>query len=106
MRASILLSCILYFAAGSLFAADEPKHNAMPKAGVIPTEATAIKIAIAVSEPIYGADKIAAEKPFHATLAKGVWTVQGSLPKGWVGGVVLVEISKTDGRILRISHGK
>jgi hypothetical protein len=40
-----------------------------------------------------------------ATLAKGVWTVQRSLPKGSVGGVALA-ISKADGRILRISHGK
>ena len=107
VKSSVLLSCILCFIAGSLFAADEPKHNAMPrKAGVVPDEATAIKIAVAVWEPIYGADKIAAEKPFRATLAQGVWTVQGFLPKGWVGGVALAEISKADGRIIRISHGK
>jgi hypothetical protein len=107
MKPSILLSCILYSAAGVLFAADEPKHNAMPKfAGVVPDDTTAIKIAVAVWEPIYGADKIAAEKPFRATLAKGVWTVQGSLPKGWVGGVALAEILRADGRIIRVSHGK
>ena len=107
MKATVLLSCIFYFAAGLLFAADEPKHNAMPKVvGVVPNEATAVKIAVAVWEPIYGADKIAAETPFHATLVKGVWTVQGSLPKGWVGGVALAEISLADGRILRISHGR
>jgi hypothetical protein len=107
VQTSILLHCILCFAAGALFAADEPKHNAMPRvAGVVPDEATAIKIAVAVWEPIYGAEKIAAEKPFRAILAKGVWTVQGSLPKGWKGGVALAEISKADGRIIRISHGK
>lgn len=107
VKPSILFSCILYFAAGALFAADEPKHNAMPRvAGVVPDDATAIKIAVAVWEPIYRAEKIADEKPFRATLAKGVWTVQGSHPKGWVGGVALAEISKADGRILRISHGK
>ena len=100
------LLAALCVAFGSLFAADEPKHNAMPKAGVVPNETTAIKIAVAVWEPIYGADKIAGEKPFHATIAKGVWTVQGSLPKGWLGGVALAEIAKSDGRILRISHGR
>jgi len=104
---SIVLSCTLYLAAGMLFAAAEPRHNAMPgAAGVVPDEATAIKIAVAVWEPIYGVDKIAAEKPFRATFADGVWTVQGSLPKGWVGGVALAEISKADGRIIRLSHGK
>lgn len=107
MKPSLLLSCVFYFVTAVLFAADEPKHNAMPRTvGVVPNEATAIKIAVAVWEPIYGADKIAGEKPFHATLTEGVWTVQGSLPKGWVGGVALAEISKADGRILRISHGK
>ena len=75
-------------------------------AGVVPDDATAIKIAVAVWEPIYGADKISAEKPFRATLTKGVWTVQGSLPEGMKGGVALAEISKADGRIIRISHGK
>jgi hypothetical protein len=107
VKPGILLSCIFYFAAGALFAGDEPKHNAIPRvAGVVRDEATAIKIAVAVWEPIYGAEKIAAEKPFRATLANGVWTVQGSLPKGWKGGVALAEISKADGRIIRISHGK
>lgn len=107
MKPSLLFTCILYLATGVLFAADQPKHNAMPRvAGVVPDGATAIKIAVAVWEPIYGADKIAAEKPFRAKLAHGVWTVQGSLPKGWVGGVALAEISKVDGRIIRISHGK
>jgi hypothetical protein len=107
VKPSILLLFILYFAASALFAANEPKHNAMPRvAGVVPDDVTAIKIAVAVWGPIYGADKIAAEKPFRAKLANGVWTVQGSLPKGWVGGVALAEISKADGRIIRISHGK
>ena len=39
-----------------------------------------------------------------------VWTVEGTLPFGsggmCVGGVDIVEISKKDGRILRVSHGK
>jgi NTF2 fold immunity protein len=32
--------------------------------------------------------------------------VEGSLPKGAKGGVALAEISKEDGRIIRVSHGK
>lgn len=106
MKASCLAFCLLALLTSPLFAADESKHNSIPKSGVIPDKATAIKVAIAVWEPIYGAEQIAKEKPYRATLANGTWTVQGSLPKGWVGGVVLAEISKADGRILRISHGK
>ena len=97
---------MLHFVAVLCCAAEEPKHNYIPKDGYVPTADAAVKIAVAVWEPIYRADKISDEKPFHATLAKGVWTVQGSLPKGWVGGVAFAEIAKADGRILRISHGK
>ena len=49
---------------------------------------------------------IAQKKPFHATLKDGIWMVEGSLPKGWVGGVPEAEIAQKDGRILRVSHGK
>jgi len=69
-------------------------------------QATAIKIAVAAWEPIYGAAHIAGEKPYHATLHRGVWTVTGSLPKGMKGGVAVADISAQDGRIIRISHGK
>ncbi len=106
MKAGLVAFGLIALLTSPLAAAEEPKHNAIPKGGVIPDEATAIKVAVAVWEPIYGAEQIAKEKPYRATLANGIWTVQGSLPKGSVGGVVLAEISKADGRILRLSHGK
>ncbi len=90
----------------TLAAAADPKHTYMPPAGYVPDEATAIKIAVAVWEPIYGAEHIAAEKPYHATLHNGVWIVTGSLPKQMLGGVAIAEITKQDGRIIRVSHGK
>lgn len=84
----------------------ESKHNYKPKEGYVPDEKTAIRIAVAVWIPIYGEKKIEGEKPYHAKLDKGIWTVEGSLPKGWLGGVAVAEIAKDDGRILRVSHGK
>ena len=90
----------------TLAAAAEPKHTYLPSAGYVPDAATAIKIAVAVWEPIYGAAQIASEKPYHATLHDGVWTVTGSLPKQILGGVAIAEISKQDGRIMRVSHGR
>ncbi len=81
------------------------KHYYIPKAGFVPDEATAIRIAEAVWLPIYGKD-IYEEKPFIVGLRDGVWTVTGSLPGGRKGGVAEVEISKEDGRILRVSHGE
>ena len=66
----------------------------------------ATTIAVAVWEPIYGKDQIAKQKPFVATLDNDVWTVRGTLPEGMLGGVAEAEISKTDGRIIRVRHGK
>ena len=77
-----------------------------PPNGFVPDAETAIKIAVAVWEPIYGREHIAGEKPFRATLKDGIWSVRGSLPEGWNGGVAEAEISQKDGTILRVIHGK
>ena len=77
-------------------------HSYVPPAGFVPDSITAIRIAEAVWIPIYGEDQIRRQRPFHARLANNVWTVIGSLPRGWVGGVALAEISKRDARILRV----
>jgi hypothetical protein len=82
------------------------KHNYKPKEGYVPDEKTAIRIAVAVWIPIYGEKEIEKEKPYQAKLDKGVWTVEGSLPEDWLGGVAVAEIAKDDGCILRVSHGK
>ena len=103
---STMLASILLVSAFASFAGDA-KHKVVPKEGYVPNAETAIGIAVAVWIPIYGADNIARQKPFRATLrADGVWVVEGSLPKGWLGGVALAEISKLDGHILRVSHGR
>ena len=97
---------LLILAVALLGGGEKPKHTVDPKDGYVPTKEVAIKIAVAVWEPIYGADKITDEKPYRATLAGKVWTVEGSLPKGAKGGVAVAEISKKDGRVIRVSHGK
>ncbi|GLI36910.1 hypothetical protein KI811_14825 [Geobacter hydrogenophilus] len=92
--------------AGVLQAEEGTKHNYKPANGYVPDRETAIAIAVAVWNPIYGKENIEKKKPFKATLKEGIWYVTGSLPFGRVGGVPEAEISKDDGRILRISHGK
>ena len=72
----------------------------------VPNGETAIRIAVAVWEPIYGAEQINKEKPFIAKLKNGVWQVTGSLPERTKGGVAIAEINMKDGKILRISHGQ
>ncbi len=84
----------------------EAPHSFKPRDGYVPDAATAIKIAVAVWEPIYGADQIAKEKPYRAGLANGVWTVQGTVPSRSLGGAAIAEIARDDARILRVSHGK
>ena len=72
----------------------------------MPDAATAKRIAEAVWLPIYG-KKVLNEKPYTATLnSKGIWVVVCSLPKGMDGGVAYIEISKRNGRILEVTHGK
>src|SRR4051812_7702102 len=101
LRCLLALICSVSIA----FAAD-PKHTYMPPKGYVADAATAIKIAVAVWEPIYGRKQIEGEKPFTAVLRNGIWTVQGSLPLHAIGGVALAEIARKDGRILRVTHGK
>jgi hypothetical protein len=84
--------------------ADMPGYR--PKDGMVPDAKTAIAIAIAVWSPVYGEKEIASEKPYNAVLNNGQWTVTGSLPNGWVGGVATAVISKTDGRVVKIYHSK
>jgi hypothetical protein len=103
------LACtFLMVSCGIAFAGEAPSHTSKPHEGYVPNAETAIRIAIAVWEPIYGKEQITNQKPYSATLNGGVWTVEGTLHGGkyMVGGVAVAEISKEDGKIIRISHGK
>jgi hypothetical protein len=83
--------------------------------GLVPDARTAVLIAEAVLNPIYGEPQIRHERPFIASLRNGVWGVEGTLHEGLLGflgleptlgGVAFVQISKTNAQILRITHGK
>jgi len=106
MKKAIRLFIAMLFLGQFALAGEDSKHNYKPEAGYVPDAETAIKIAVAVWSPIYGKKYIASEKPYNAVLTNGVWIVQGSLPKGSVGGVAVAEIAKDDGKILRVSHGQ
>ncbi len=109
MKALVKAAGILL--AATLTSSAAPEDKFQPKGGFVPDADTAIKIAVAVWSPIYGAEHIAGEKPYHATLKDGVWTVEGSLPTAKpgefiVGGVALARISQKDGCILEVIHGQ
>ena len=38
--------------------------------------------------------------PMQAKLVKGVWYVQDTLPKGWIGGESYIRICQSNGRVL------
>ncbi len=78
--------------------------NYIPPDGYVPNAETAIKIAVAVWEPIYGAETIAQEKPYHAQLRGKIWRVTSSVRPGWDGGAAEADISKATGQILRVIH--
>lgn len=107
-RIRVIVSiCVVAAAiAAMVHAAGNAENNYKPKDGYVPDAETAIAIAVAVWNPIYGKDQIAKEKPYKASLSKGIWTVEGSLPEGMLGGTAVAEISKDDGRILRVIHEK
>lgn len=101
---STIVICFILISSMSFSKAGQESY--VPKEGFVPNEETAIRIAEAIWIPIYGKAKIESEKPFTATLSNGVWTVSGTLPKGYVGGVAIADISKESGCILRVIHEK
>jgi|26BtaG_2_1085354.scaffolds.fasta_scaffold00029_4 hypothetical protein len=73
----------------------------------VPDAETAIKIAEAIWLPIYG-EKIMDKKPYKAILSEDgkVWIVKGTIQKEMLGGYPIIEIRKSDCKILKVSHGK
>jgi len=84
----------------------EDRNGYVPHEGFVPDADTAVKIAEAVWAPIYGTEAIEGQKPFNARLVGDVWVVEGTLPPDYLGGVVEAEISRKDGCVLWVSHGK
>ncbi|HEU4881016.1 MAG TPA: NTF2 fold immunity protein [Longimicrobium sp.] len=72
----------------------------------MPTPEVATQIAYAVLVPIYGVQQIEEQLPLTAQLDGDLWIVQGTLPQGRRGGVARIEISRRNGRISHLSHGR
>lgn len=74
--------------------------------GLVPDGKTAIRIARAIWEPIYGSAAYRQNQPIRAKLTQGVWRVEGTLARGMVGGVPYAWIRKSDGAVLGVVHTK
>jgi hypothetical protein len=76
-----------------------------PRNGFVPDESTAVQIGQAAATAQYGEKTISQETPFRARLYNDTWLVIGTLhPEGADGGTAVIKISKTDGRILFMTH--
>lgn len=78
----------------------------VPEAGYVPDSQTAVRMAEAVLTPVYGSGLVERQRPFRASLEGEIWKVEGSIPENHLGGVSMVELAKTDGRIIRMSHSQ
>jgi hypothetical protein len=104
MKNYLIAGLFLFFMLmhSSLFA----QTSFIPEDGLVPNKETAIKIAEAIWLPIYG-KSIKKSKPFVAKLKDNeVWIVEGTLKRGFSGGVPYIEINKADGKIIRVIHTK
>ena len=81
-------------------------HSFKPKGGFVPDRETAIQVGRAILISVYGKARVDECEPLEATLKDGVWTVEGTLPEGYRGGVAKIKISQDDGRVLEVRHGK
>ena len=102
IKTILLLSWFLIL---SVALASDEKHSYIPENGYVSNADVAIKIAEAVWLPIYG-NAINDKRPFKAKMKNGIWVVEGTLHGDMLGGVPIIEISKNDGRVLRVSHSK
>jgi hypothetical protein len=80
-------------------------HSPKPKDGFVPDKETAISIARAVALPVYGRKLVDEEQPFRSELKDGVWMVLGTMHcDHCVGGTLVIEIDKTSGKVLFMTH--
>ncbi len=108
----ILLALICIFLTITLFSFNESikseditQRGYVPTEGFVPNEETAIKIAESILVPIYG-EQVLKKKPFIVKLDENIWSIKGTLPKGYLGGVPYIKIQKSDCKILMVGHSK
>jgi len=100
-RSKILGGITLY---ALTFCSFGQEGNLLPKNGVIPDEKTAISMAVAIWNPMYGEELIAAEKPYSAVLNDGQWIVTSTHRPGIDGRRAILIIQKSDAKVIKVTH--
>jgi hypothetical protein len=70
-------------------------------------ENLAIQIAEKKIDKVYGVSTVDSEKPLKAEkINDTIWSVHGTLPKGYIGGVVSSKVDIKNKKVVEFSHGK
>lgn len=77
-----------------------------PRRGIISNANTASAVALAYLVPVYGSENISRQLPLHATLHDEMWTVEGALPSGSIGGNASIVLCQRNGAVVRMIHSK
>lgn len=86
---------------------DSTKHNVISSKNVILKDSlTATTVAETVLFCIYGKTNITKQKPYEINHINNFWVLNGTLPKGTLGGTFLIIIDDRNSRIIKITHGK
>jgi len=92
--------------AGAMDGRAKSQKQPLPQNGIVPDEVTAVKIAQAVFEPIFGREEVEKYLPYHGTLKNKIWTVYGTLKPGSRGGTPQLSIQKKDGKVTEVWHSQ
>ena len=86
---------------------DKSQHNVIDnKTVIIKDSLTAINVAEPILFSIYGKDNITKQRPYETYFIDNYWLLKGTLPKGYIGGTFLIILNSSNGRIVKITHGK
>ena len=86
---------------------NKAQHNVIDNVNLIIKDSlTAINIVEPILFSIYGKDNIVRQRPYEIFLIDSYWVINGTLPKGYLGGTFLIIIDAKNSKVIRISHGK
>ncbi len=90
------------------FETDPSDFNYIPTSGYVDKPEIAVQIAEAIAVRFYGRANVESQRPYRVKRVADRWVVQGTLPQyeGLKGGVFEVQLSSSDGKILRLIHGE
>jgi hypothetical protein len=86
---------------------DSSEHNVIDhKTVLIKDSLMAINIAESILFSMYGKENIIKQRPYETYYIDNYWIINGTLPKGHLGGTFQIIMDSRDLKIIKITHGK